>query len=105
MYMYTINTFRHAMPIKQSKSNIERIQLESVLLSNAKWDTFILSNVFIFMLSFQFCIPNKKRNAPLRIVQLSGTSQVVDQFNLCQCKDMSGTAASHAFCSQASKLL
>ena len=40
-------TFRHAMPIKQSKSNIQRIQLESVLLSNAKWDSFILSNLFI----------------------------------------------------------
>ena len=35
------------MPFKQSKSNIRRIQLESVLLSNAKWDTFISSNVFI----------------------------------------------------------
>ena len=35
------------MPFKQSKNNIQRIQLESVLLSNAKWDTFIPSKVFI----------------------------------------------------------
>ena len=35
------------MPFKQSKSNIQRIQLESVLLSNAKWDTFIPSKIFI----------------------------------------------------------
>ena len=35
------------MPFKQSKSNIQRILLESVILSNAKWDTFIPSNVFI----------------------------------------------------------
>ena len=31
------------MPFKQSKGNIQRIKLESVLLSNAKWDTFIPS--------------------------------------------------------------
>ena len=35
------------MPFKQSKSNTQRIQLESVLLSKAKWDTFIPSKVFI----------------------------------------------------------
>ena len=35
------------MPFKQRKRNIQRIQLESVLLSNAKWDTFIPSKVFI----------------------------------------------------------
>ena len=34
------------MPFKQSKSNIQRIYLESVLLSKAKWDTFILSKIF-----------------------------------------------------------
>ena len=44
-YSGTLNTFD--MPFKQSKNNIQRIQLESVLLSNAKWDTFIPSNVFI----------------------------------------------------------
>ena len=33
------------MPFKQS--NIQRIQLDSVLLSNAKWDTFIPSKIFI----------------------------------------------------------
>ena len=43
------------MPFKQSKSNIQRIQLESILLSNAKWDTFIPSKVFISFFSFQFC--------------------------------------------------
>ena len=36
------------MPFKQSKSNIQRIKLESVLLSNAKWDTFIPSKIFFF---------------------------------------------------------
>ena len=44
------------MPFKQSKSNIQRNKLESVLLSNAKWGTFIPSKVFISLLSFQFCI-------------------------------------------------
>ena len=46
-YSDTLNTFRHAMPFKQSKSNIQRISLESVLLSNAKRDTFIPSKVLI----------------------------------------------------------
>ena len=36
----------------------------------------------------------KKRNAPLRNVQLSGRSHVICQFSLYQCKCMSGTAAS-----------
>ena len=49
-------------------------------------------------------IPNKKRNAPLKTVQLSGRSQVICQFSLYQCKGMSGTAASHVFYNQASKL-
>ena len=49
-------------------------------------------------------IPDKKRNAPLRTVQLSGKSQVIGQFSLFQCKGMSVTAASHVFCNQASKL-
>ena len=35
------------MPFKQSKSNIQRILLESVLLSNAKWDTSVTLKVFI----------------------------------------------------------
>ena len=45
-YSDTLNTFQHAMPFKQSKSNTQMIWLESVLLSNAKWDTFIPSKVF-----------------------------------------------------------
>ena len=44
------------MPFKQSKSNIQRFKLESVLLSNAKWDTFFPSKIFISFLSFHFCI-------------------------------------------------
>ena len=44
------------MAFKQSKSNIQRIKLESVLLSNAKWDTFIPSKYLFLLLSFQFCI-------------------------------------------------
>ena len=49
-------------------------------------------------------IPDKKRNALLRTIQLSGISQVIGQFSLYQCKGMSGTAALHVFCNQASKL-
>ena len=49
-------------------------------------------------------IPDKKRNAPLRTVQLSGRSQVIDQFSLYQGKGMSGTTVSHVFCNQALKL-
>ena len=49
-------------------------------------------------------IPDKKRNAPLRTVLLSGRSQVIGQFSLYQCKGMPGTAASHILCNQASKL-
>ena len=49
-------------------------------------------------------IPDKKRNAPLRTVQLSGESYLIDQFSLYQCKCMSSTAASHVFCKLASKL-
>ena len=59
------------------------------------------------LLLFPFCrtsIPDKKRNAPLRTVQLSGRSQPIGRFSLYQCKGMSGTAASHVFCNKASKL-
>ena len=42
-------------------------------------------------------IPDKKRNAPLRTLRLSGRSHVIDQFILYQCKGMSGTAASREF--------
>ena len=49
-------------------------------------------------------IPDKKRNAQLRTVQLSGRSQVIGQFSLYQCKGMPGTAALHVFCNRASKL-
>ena len=49
-------------------------------------------------------IPDKKRNAPLRTVQLSEKSQVIGKFSLYQCKGMPVTAASHVFCNQASKL-
>ena len=40
------------MPSKQSKSNIQRIWLEPVLLFNAKWDTFIPSKIFIAFVEF-----------------------------------------------------
>ena len=42
------------MPFDQSKSNIQRIELESVLLSNAKWDTFIPSKIFIYFVKLSF---------------------------------------------------
>ena len=48
-------------------------------------------------------IRDKKRNAPLRTVQLPGKSQGIGQFSLYQCKGMSSTAASHVFCNLASK--
>ena len=42
------------MPLKQSKGNIQRIQLESVLLSNAKWDTLFPSKIFISFVELSF---------------------------------------------------
>ena len=54
--------------------------------------------------AFVVNIPDKKRNAPLRTVQLPGRSQGIGQFSLYQCKGMSSTAASHVFCNLASKL-
>ena len=42
----------------------------------------------------------QKRNAPLRTVKLS----VIGQFSFYQCKGMSGIAALHIFCNQASKM-
>ena len=43
-----IKYIQNAMPFKQSNlSNIQRIKLESVLLSIAKLDTFIPSKIFI----------------------------------------------------------
>ena len=45
------------MPYKQNKSTIQRFWLESVLLSNAKWDTFFPSKIYLFLLlSFHFCV-------------------------------------------------
>ena len=61
------------------------------------------SGKFQFQSNFK-SIPDKKRNAPLRTVQLSGRSQVICQFSLYQCKGMSCTVASHVFCNQASNL-
>ena len=49
-------------------------------------------------------IPDKIRNATRRADQLSGRSQVMDQFRLYRCKGMSGTAALHFVCSKASKM-
>ena len=42
------------MPFKQSIRNIQRIELESVLLSNAKWDTFFPSKIFISFVELSF---------------------------------------------------
>ena len=49
-------------------------------------------------------IPDKIRNATRRTDQLSGRSQVMGQFRLYRCKGMSGTAALHIVCNQASKM-
>ena len=49
-------------------------------------------------------IPDKIRNAIRRTDQLSGGSQVMGQFRLYRCKGMSGTAALHIVCNQASKM-
>ena len=56
-------------------------------------------------LPFTFCltIPDKIRNATRRTDQLSGRSQVMGQFRLYLCIGMSGTAAIHIVCNQASK--
>ena len=48
-------------------------------------------------------IPDKIRNETHRTDQLSGRSQVMGQFRLYRCKDMSGTAALYIVCNQASK--
>ena len=60
----------------------------------------VFMNMFILRINNLY--PTKK-NTPLRTVQLSGILQGIGQFSLYQCKGMSGTAASHVFCNQASK--
>ena len=57
-----------------------------------------------FVRLIQRNIPNKKRNAPLRNVPLSGRSQVIGQFSLYDCKGISSAASSHVFCNLALKL-
>ena len=49
-------------------------------------------------------IPNKKRNAPLRTVQVPGKSLGIGHFSLYQCKGMLSAAASYVFCNLASKM-
>ena len=49
-------------------------------------------------------IPDKIRNATRRINQPSGRSQVMGQFRFYRCKGMSGSAALHIVCNQASKM-
>ena len=49
-------------------------------------------------------IPDKIRNATRRTDQLSGRSQVIGQFRLYRYKGISGTAALHIVCNQASKM-
>ena len=49
-------------------------------------------------------IPDKIRNPTRRTDQLSGRSQVMGHFCLYRCKGMSGTAALHIVCNQASKM-
>ena len=44
------------------------------------------------------------RNATRRTDQHSGRSQLMGQFRLYRCKGMSGTAALHIVCNQASKM-
>ena len=83
--------FKSCEQISNSYSQI----FKSFTYNNILYARIIISSVYI---------PNKKRNAPLRTVQLSGRSQVICQFSLYQCKGMSSTAASHVFCNQASKL-
>ena len=61
----------------------------------------MLDSIYRMTLKYK---PNKKRNAPLRTIRFSGKLKGIGQFSLYQCKGMSGTAASHVFCNQASKL-
>ena len=46
-YSGTLDTIDRLCPLNKEKVIFQRIQLESVLLSNAKWDSFIPSKVFI----------------------------------------------------------
>ena len=46
-YSDTLNTFNMLCPLNKAKVIFKGSKLESVLLSNAKWDTFIPSKIFI----------------------------------------------------------
>ena len=59
------------------------------------------NTVYLYGIFTQY-IPDKIRNVTRRTDQLSGTSQVMSQFRLYRCKGMSGTAALHIVCNQAS---
>ena len=96
MYMAIMQAFRNGRAYPGSE----------LVVANtlAKWKK-LESNETNFSQSFsQKVYPTKKRNAPLRTVQLSRKSQVIGQFSLYQCKGMSVTDASHVFCNQVSKL-
>ena len=43
-------------PLNKAKVIFKGSSKESVLLSNAKWDTFVPSKVFISFVLLQFCI-------------------------------------------------
>ena len=61
------------------------------------------SNILRYTFNNLF-IPDKIRNATRITDQLSGRPQAMGQFRLYRCKGMSGTAALHIVCNQASKM-
>ena len=75
----------------------------SVLSTVPSTELAIYWTVLSTVPSMEQDIPDKIRNATCRTDQLSGRSQVMGQFLLYRCKGMSGTAALHIVCNQASK--
>ena len=56
-YSDTLNTFPHAISLKQSKSYIQRSSLESVCLSNDKMGHFhYFKSIYFFCWAFSFVL-------------------------------------------------
>ena len=94
-----LGTRSRPMDTQSTLSNVCSGYSLEAALSNVN-DSFTLSRLMKRLQIYQ----TKKRNAPLRTVQLPGRSQGIGQFSLYQCKGISYTAASHVFCNLASKM-
>ena len=75
----------------------QRLKLIKGLMHHDYFTIYLFISTFIYT-------PDKIRNATRRSDQLSGRSHVMGQFRLYRCKGMSGTAALHIVCNQASKM-